>query len=199
MVKKVVILGHSFVRDLAKAGFESFEVEGTAFKIECLFDPGASYISMLEKGEILDAAAVSNPDFVLVILGGNAIIGSTDDVAIHQQCRNFYQELRNVLLPHCKIIAAKVELRFYQCPNKWDAPSETEYKRRRNSLNGYLQRLKLKDHILQVAGPGRLDNDAYYRDAVHLNRVGVKKYHDFVKNALAYCVRKINNVFPAYV
>ena len=89
--------------------------------------------------------------------------------------------LRNGL-PNTTIIAAQLELRLYASNNRWNAPDSAEYLRRRNNLNTFLKKLILKDALMMVAGKNRIDCASYYRGEVHLNRVGLIKYFDFINN-----------------
>ena len=93
-------------------------------------------------------------------------------------------------LPDTKIIAAQAELRFYEHGNKWNAPTEEQYKKRRDDLNKFLNRLKIKDGVLIIAGTGKLDNKIYYRDAVHLNSTGIGKYFNLLQCTSVYHHRK---------
>ena len=186
---KVLLFGHSYVKDLKNLGYKSFVSNNVTFQLEYLYQPGGSYELFLNDHSLLNSAFEYQPDFIIVIIGGNALNNSKPDEEIRKQCRDFYQMLRNGL-PNTTIIAAQLELRFYESNNRWNAPDSAEYLRRRNNMNTFLKRLKLKDALMMVAGKNRIDCASYYRDGVHLNRVGLIKYFDFIKCTLAYQYRK---------
>ena len=186
---KVLLIGHSYVRDLQDLGYDSFIKENIEFSVKYVYKNGGNYKSMLDDTELLETAFNFHPDIVIVILAANSLKNNVPNSEIHIHCRNFYQLLR-IRLPKAKIIAAQIELRFYSATNQWDAPEIESYEKRRRDLNNFLKRLKLKDAIMMVAGPNRIDNRVYYRDGVHLNSVGVRKYFDFVKCTVASVYRK---------
>lgn len=190
-IMKVLVIGHSYVRDLSEFYRGSFVVEGTSFELKYLYKPGASYESLIDNTELFQDAIAYVPDYTVVILAGNSLKLDVGNSTIFHQCKSFYMKLRTEL-PSTKIIAAQVELRFYEDSNKWNAPGIEEYKRRRSYLNKFLSKLKVRDGMLLVAGPHRLDNECYYRDAVHLNSVGIRKYFNFLKSTVAYMHRKNN-------
>ena len=139
-----------------------------------------------------EEAAVFQPDFIIVILGGNSISNNVDNYTIISQCKEFYKILR-FFFQTSVIISAQVELRFYKPKNKFNCPCIESFKKRRSELNKCLNRLKDNDSLLMVAGPNRLDNEGYYRDEVHLNRLGLRKYLTFIKSTVDYCCCKFKH------
>ena len=63
----------------------------------------------------------------------------------------------------------------------------TEFKRKRNYLNLYIKKLKEKDHILVIAGPGKLDNSRYFQeDGIHMTCEGLRFYAKIVSSTIFY-------------
>ena len=185
---KLMILGHSYVRDLSKLYILSFDLEQNV-QIKYWYWSIASYEKFLENPSLLSDAISYNPDFVLVILGGNSI---TKDVGSHElfiRCRKFYQLLRDSL-KYSIIISAQVELRRYT-GNDHETPQYRIFIQKRNGINQFLKRLKSKDHMLIIAGPGRLDSTKYYKaDGVHLSKLGQENYMNILKSTIDYILSK---------
>lgn len=186
---KVAIFGHSYVKQLARLGNFKCVIEGQQCELEYIYKSGASYKTFLDDDYWLQKVFSYSPDMVVVILGGNDILNNVKNATIYEHCKQFYGQLKEGL-PGAKIVAAQVECRFYNEANKWNAPSELEFKKRRNDLNCYLRRLKLKDYMHLIAGPNRLDNQAYFKDAVHLSSAGIKKYFVLLKQTITFIHRK---------
>ena len=187
---KLLIIGHSYVKSLSKLNVKNFSVGEHTVEVKYLYKSGASYSTILDKSSYLDQAEEYNPDFVLVVLAGNSLSNSCPNKKIYEQIREFYLVLR-ARLPNSIIISAQVELRYYAENNRWNCPTESEFRKRRSSVNKFLNRLKLKNYVLNISGPGRLDNPKYYkRDGVHLNEKGVKLYFSLIKSTVRYIVEK---------
>ena len=187
---KLLIIGHSYVKSLSKLKINKFSVGERSVQIKFLYKSGATYDSILNKTQYLDLAEEYNPDFILIVLAGNSLNNSISNSKIYEQIREFYFALRS-RLPKSYIISAQCELRFYGTENKWNSPTEFEYRKRRSSINKFLNRLKLKDYVLNISGPGRLDDKKYYkRDGVHLTDKGVKFYFRLIKSTVRYIIEK---------
>ena len=170
-----------------------FKINETAVKVKYLYKSGANYNSILDKTDFIDQAEEYEPDFVLVILAGNSIDCDTSNQKIFDNIKEFYLVLKS-RLPNSIIISALSELRFYQENNKWNCPTIERFKKRRHSVNKYLNRQKSKDYILNISGPGRLDNKEYYKsDGVHLNDEGLLLYFDLIRSTIRYIMIKTQN------
>ena len=186
---KLLILGHSYVRDLSKLGVSYITHERNVIDVKYVAYPGASYDLFLRDPSKLTAALSYNPDIVVVVLAGNAIHRDISNYELFNKCKSFYQLLREEL-PNAIIISAQTELRFYNTVNAFGAPKADEYRKKRDKLNKFLNALKLKDHMLLIAGPGRLDNRRYYKDEVHLNKVGIRLYMTLLHAAVVFVLDK---------
>ena len=71
-----------------------------------------------------------------------------------------------------------------------EPPRVTNTEKKRDKLNKFLNVLKLKDHMLLIAGPGRLDNRRYYKDEVHLNKEGIRLYMTLLRAAVVFVLDK---------
>ena len=150
---KLLIIGHSYVKSLSKLNVKNFSVGEHTVEVKYLYKSGASYSTILDKSSYLDQAEEYNPDFVLVVLAGNSLSNSCPNKKIYEQIREFYLVLR-ARLPNSIIISAQVELRYYAENNRWNCPTESEFRKRRSSVNKFLNRLKLKNYVLNISGPG---------------------------------------------
>lgn len=184
----VVIFGHSYVRDLECYGDLIRGGHGVTITYKSF--PGRDFRHFNRRPELIEGAITGVPDIVIVILGGNSILDSIPKACLFEQCRKFYSFLRNFLNeinPACKIVAAQCELRFYKPSNRYGAPGPEEFRIKRNYFNTYIRRMNLKDNLLIVAGPGRLDHQKYYRsDGIHLNDSGLRLYASLVSSTLWY-------------
>lgn len=185
MKLKVLLLGHSYVRDLEGLGHNAYTVEGVTFELQYMHISGGTFESFIDGGDLLRQAFSFCPDIVIVILGGNDLTNAVTNEEFYQRCRTFYVKLK-AGMPGAFIIHAQIELRFYKSGNRWNAPVINDYKKRRVTLNNFLKRVKCSNAIMMIGGPNRMDCKAYYRDGVHLNRVGLVKYFDILKGTLQY-------------
>lgn len=189
---KVLVFGHSYVRDLQNLGVKCMKYEQQTVEIDYKYFSGANYSTFLSDNSPLLQSIAHKPEVIVVILGGNSISRDVTNFELFKQCRAFYKLLRDNL-PHSRIIAAQIELRFYDTPNRFGAPGPEDFRKRRNGLNRFLQSLKLKDNLLIIAGPGRLDNKDYYRDNVHLNHAGLRVYMSILKTTIDYSLKNNRN------
>ena len=187
---RLLIIGHSYVNALQRTGITRFVAAGINIEVSFVHRGGADYNTYLTDRNLFDQIKRHNPDFVIVILAGNAIKGSNSNDDIREQGKRFYTKLREIFPEGIvKIVAAQVEPRFYEPENRWNCPLEDEYKRRKTGINTFLARLKLKDHILMVGGPYRLDNrDLYRNDGVHLNQRGLDKYWELIEKEVQFLI-----------
>ena len=113
----LLVIGHSYVGDLASLGEFSFNNGSIPINIRYSSIPGASYDHFLKNRSILSEKLACRPDIVVVILGGNSILRDLTKQELFNQCREFYSILRDEL-PSATIISAQIENRFYK-PGIW--------------------------------------------------------------------------------
>lgn len=184
----IVILGHSYVRDLRDFSARVGGNRVRGWTIDYCCKPGASYDTYVKNPELLERALVRNPDILVVILGGNSISNDRTNTQVLNSCLSFYTLLRSKY--QGIVVSSQVELRFYKPNNKFAAPQSDIFKRRRNRVNKFLYKSNFNDAVLMIAGPGRLDNRKYYRDSVHLNERGLGLYSHFLHETVEYCLFK---------
>ena len=131
---KLLILGHSYVRDLSSLGIFNFSHDQTNIEVKYSSFPGANYGYFLKNPSIISETVSYKPDIVIVILGGNSILRDLTKYELFHQCRSFYQILRKEL-PSSIIVPAQIETRFYKLGNKYGALTGEKYRLRRNELN----------------------------------------------------------------
>ena len=176
------------MRDLRNLGNKRLLLsDGTEVQFQYTYSPGCRLSHFLDNPDLLAVAKEFSPDIIISIIGGNDIVNEVNTRELHDRCREYYRFLRDQF-PQAKIIASQVEARFYSLPNRHHSPLESEYNLRRKSFNTFLKRLKEKDGLLLIAGPGRLDSRSYYRDEVHLNLLGLQKFFRLLEGVLEFCL-----------
>ena len=186
---KVVVLGHSYVRDLSRLGNERIKV-GTSLEAEIsyLAFPGIKFSTFIENQGLLNFVFETQPEHLVVILGGNDFDNYRSLNEVKTSAEVFYRILKNNL-PNTRIYATQVETRFYTSGNHFDCPLPEVYKYVTNYFNKKLRKLPYVDNIICILGPGRLSNrDLFKADGVHLKLAGVRKLWDIVRTFL---VKKI--------
>lgn len=184
----LLILGHSYVRDLKSLNQHSLKYDQQEILISYSSYPGATFDTFLkDSSKLSDPLRQYKPDIIVVVLGGNDINRDVTNHELFKKCREFYELLRG-LAADAIIIAAQVESRFYKTPNVHSAPAPVEFQQKRKTLNKFIHRLKTKDNLLIIAGPGRLDHQTYYRDSVHLNSAGLRNYMSILKTTIDFAL-----------
>ena len=186
---RVTLFGHSYVGDLSRYGKTKISVNNIDFCLDFIFVPGATFSTFINNPWYFDQLKARSPDFVIVILGGNDIKTDIDLAKNYEDCTKFYNILRE-RLPSAVIIAAQIENRFYLEGNRFGCPPSEKFDHLRRHFNRFLKNKAFKHCLLQVQGPGRLDDRENYRDRVHLNIVGIKKYFEIIENTLSYAYTK---------
>lgn len=187
---RALILGHSFVKGLERRDVrKQFLVNQRSVDLTYKAFPGATFRTFLDEPTLIDTAIECDPDIVVIILGGNDITGNVTNTEIRANIKEFFELLKQKVKTGVKILATQVEARTYITPNHRNCPGQEEYRLRRNAINKYLQKLKLKDYLVNIAGPGRLDNPSYFRgDGVHLNSAGYHILYVYIKHSIEYAL-----------
>lgn len=182
---QVTILGHSYVRDLSRLGHKKLRIEALAdVSVSYEAFPGIKFSHFLESPELLEGVFALQPDFLVVILGGNDFDNFTSLDEVKSSAETFYRLLRENL-PNTKIFATQVETRFYKTGNKFGCPVGDLYKYITNYFNKKLRKLPGVDNLICVLGPGRLSNrELFKEDGVHLKVKGLHKLWDIIKTFL---------------
>ena len=183
----LVIVAHSYGQQLADAGLtelvmqSTVHVSQTTIEIKYVVEPGANYDYFLDHSIRMKEVAAYEPDFILVILAGNSVGSEEEKSDIERKSLEFYRRLR-WYAPNALIIAAQAEMRYYPENNAFGAPTEWEYRSKRNwfnkrILNEKLRAAKYMDFILMVAGDNRLDKRELRKgDGVHMKPEAVAIY-----------------------
>ena len=184
---QLLIIGHSYVRDLSQLRNTPFVACGQTINVEVIWKNGGTYDLFLGDSDVFERVSNLSADLILVILAGNSIKRSVANKDIFESASKFYTRLRTAA-PQAKLVAAQVEPRYYQEGNKWDCPVGREFHVRRVQVNNFLKAFKGKDHIFQVSGPGRLDNSSLFKDSVHLSRRGLLRYFSMIEKLVRYTI-----------
>ena len=190
---KFVILGHSYVKQLSNLNITKFEIEKNTIHVNYFGFGGATFHSLLNSFDF-DKLVTINPDFCLIILGGNDFKDQNNFSKVKENASKFYKLIREKL-PLCKIIASQVELRDYKPNNKFSSPTFDDFSVQRKYFNKFLLKLKHKDHIFRVDGKGRLDrfDELYKSDKVHLNYKGVCLLFNLIKNCIKFILNSTSD------
>lgn len=190
---RLLIFGHSYVRDFARTNTFKFQFETSVVKIKYSYYPGVTYRKVLDNPNIITDTLLSyKPDFIVCIVGGNSISDDITCAELCRECKQFYELIRSI---SCEliIIPTQVELRFYKPGNKFHSPTIETFKKKRDSLNRFINKLKIKDHICMIGGPSRLDHKVFYNsDGVHLNQFGIEKYLSYINKTIEYILKSRN-------
>ena len=193
---KVLFFGHSYVRDLSERCEWSHPliIRGQPTKPDYLFRhfPGKDYEFLLNQPQEFETVASINPDYIVVILGGNSIVKSITNVEINALATDFYERLR-ASLPNAVIIAAQIEPRYYPANNHFEAPTREEFNRRRVVLNNFVnKKLKKRGLVNHVAVLGSAMNFGphSFRDGVHLLNKPLEDYQQIMLGALIYAAER---------
>lgn len=186
---RLLIFGHSFVRDFSRTNKFKLQFGALTVNIKYSYFPGVTYRKILDNPQLISDTILSyNPDFLICVVGGNSISIDKTCAELCRECRQFYELIRS-LSSKLIIIPAQVELRYYQPGNKFKSPTIEIYKRKRDSLNRFINKLKVKDHILMIGGPSRLDHKVFFQpDGIHLNKFGVDKYMSYICKTIDYAL-----------
>ena len=175
---KILIIGSSYCKHLKNFDRHHHkQIHGINTEFVYRDFSGKSFDYFLQRPFLIDEVLKEEPDYILSIFGGNSISTTVPKKLVLENCRDFYNLLSDKaksVNPHCKIVASQVPLRFIYTPNKHNTPAPAELKKFRNSINHKLRSVRGVDHILNIGGPGRLDNETLYRDGIHFNNTGLR-------------------------
>ena len=196
----VLVLGHSYVRDLKNS--YSLVKENPHFDFSFLlqqficFDPkpGSTFElwnkqDWLTKGK---SCLTRDPHAIIVILGGNDFnpsLFATEGnpiTPVLTSIQIFFSNLKQ-LYPQSKIIFAKVENRFYNNSNKHPhSPPVELHTRYSKYLNLYIYRHKICNTFVHTNDKkfGIGDAKFFSKDGVHLNKMGLVRYWFLISSSL---------------
>ena len=182
---KVLIFGHSYVRDLSQLGNRLVNVKELPVHFSYFSYPGFSFSDFLEKPHLLDCLIQEDPDIVVVVLGGNDLKVNVELVQVRENCENFFKLLREKV-PRAYLVASQIETRHCETVNRHGSPSKELFKKLAVNFNKWLNKQTFKDKILIVNGDSKLGNCKYFKgDGVHLNSEGLKLYFDLIVDCLS--------------
>ena len=156
---KVLLLGHSYVRDLKNYCERNgcYYLKENGVEVELLFDsiPGATYDTFLQLPLKFKEISYIKPDVVLTVLGGNDIKVNCDLAVVKNQCRSYFEQLRQSL-PDEFLVTLEVESRYLRETNKHGTPEVKRYRIISNYFNSWLKKQRFKDWVVCIRGSGRL-------------------------------------------
>ena len=161
---KVLIFGHTYARDLCqlRPTLCEFVLEESRVEIKIFYKhfPGKDFNYFVNRSSELERIRNVEPNIIFVISGRNIISNELDNQTIRYYCRDFYILLRQYVPSSCKIIASEVKLRFCRSNNRFNAPTEEIFQRKRKLFNCFIKdKLKKKgivDHMFFLGGTGGL-------------------------------------------
>ena len=168
---KVVLLGHSYVRDL----FSVFD-----YGIECdcefrfFFKPGATVRGISMNENFVRSCIEWEPHVVFLLLGGNDIRCDWDIKETFEVYKNFCAKLKE-RLSNLVLICSTVEPRFAIANDRHRTPSLEQYNVAAKAFNRLLKKWTVPDYRFMTWGANRLENVGLFaKDGVHLNTNGRK-------------------------
>ena len=194
---RVLVVGHSYVRDLATHGPWQQELTlSTGVRVNPAFSfldyPGKDFDFFLDHPAWQDRVREIDPEVVIVVLGGNSIVGSLTNIQIKQKAAAFYLLLKAAVRPSCLKLAVQVEPRFVARENRHGVPEAEEFNRRRQVINNFFNKTLKKqghiDRVIQLGSANYLNHPQYYRDGVHLNNLGLARYKEALLGGLKYAL-----------
>lgn len=191
----VCMIGHSYIRYLHNENLRFVEIKhNLRAQLSYVFRAGATFRTFLENKGWVDLAKGSNPDIIIVYLGGNDIREQTPLQVVYKNAKDFYALLRE-LFPNAKIVASQVESRYLAHTNSFGTPAAQQYSSLANYLNNYLNKeIKTKDKLFMVKGANKLSNpDIYGPDGVHLTDTGLMIFAHLIREFLIYYITELRS------
>lgn len=196
---KVLIFGHSFVRDLLCLGDWNREVEledGSKENLEFLFRyySGKDFDYFLSHLETFEVIKNINPDAIVIVLGGNLIVDANSNSAIKLLATDFYNQLKQVIRPECIKFATQIEPRFCKKGNRFGTPEAEEFNRRRTQINNHfgsvLKKRKLVDYLVFIREDFKYSPELYKPDGIHLSKEGLELLKGSVIGGIVYALNR---------
>ena len=194
---RVTLVGHSYVRRLrdyriGQGDDESrLTVDGTEMQLSYVFQGGVNFKFFNSSGSHKTEIIKSNPEVIVVILGGNGVSSGTDIPLVSAEMRKFHAWLREVC-PEAITIASESEPRFDKNPDQRGNNVPESHWCRRNAFNLAVGRMLKKrkcDFVLRTST--YLNHREFYdRFGYHLSDRGNHFYWGLVKETLARAVQK---------
>ena len=193
---KVLVYGHSYVRDLHQLcdWRQALSYRGQQIRADFAFRyfPGKDYEFLLNQPQEFEIVKSVNPDYLVIVLGGNSVVNNKTNGDVKALMLQFYQKL-NTALPQTIKLAVQIEPRYYAANNTLQAPMAEEFNKRRQILNNYMNKqLKKKgliNHVVILGSAGNLTADSY-RDGVHLTAEALQEYQAAILRSLSYAMEK---------
>lgn len=187
---KVLVYGHSYVRELEQKCDWPQSLTVNDQELDVLFTfryfPGKNYQFLVERPQEFEILEELNPDYMIIILGGNSIVDTWSNGEVKALANEFYEKL-NESLPDTVKIAVQIEPRYYEEDNPFGAPTADDFNRRRQIINNFvnkqLKRRGLVDHMA-LLGPASMYGPDSFRDGVHLNDEALQEYQGNLINTL---------------
>lgn len=184
---KVLLLGHSYVRDLAetKPPIRSI-VLNNGFRLNLSFFsiPGATIPELLLLNSYLPYIKDLQPDIIILVIGGNDLKHTIQFHELKNQFQELCLKLQN--LPGIRlVVGTEVEQRWGpSVPNQSHWSKIVPYScwsTVRNTINKHLKKFYYTDGFVWVVGPNKLNFEGYFDDdGVHLNVNGRLKYLELI-------------------
>ena len=189
---RALVIGNSHVNKLRQIANTQFEHLETRVYINYYGVSGGSFHTFTENNCALLYWLKNrfNPQVIVCIVGGNSVNIINDNQTYYTVAEGFYQSVRYIF-DGAYIIASQLEARYYKPGNRFNAPLEKEYKRRRVAINHFVSSLKFKDHVLMLSGKNRLDEKSMYEpdkqgNLVHFTPLGYVKLNTYIQKTVGY-------------
>ena len=190
---KLLLLEHSYVRDLAKTGVDTITVNN-GFKYHLYFNaiPGTTIPELLRLDDYIPYILEVKPDIILLIVGGNDLKLRIHFWELGRQYNQLCYKLTN--LPGTKlVIGAEIEQRYHSsvANSRSSQVDYTNWSKLRNAINRNIKIATYASGFIQLVGPGRLTQSNFFNDdGVHLTEEGLHRYLELIGRSLRFCVFK---------
>ena len=193
----VVVLGHSWVRDLgrlwenASPPYQVCHGDHT-LTIKTYAKPGGTYSDFISDFEGFKPLLLQNPEVIVVLLGSNDIKVDVPLQAVKNQAIDLYKLIKETA-PNGKLYTVEIEDRFLWQTNRHGTPDESEYRRLSRHLNRLIKKAPHKDGVLVIRGNILSNERLYKRDKTHLNSFGLRTYAQWLETSIIQYYNKQNN------
>ena len=198
MIMKVLVFGHSYVRDLGQYLSDwdrEVALSNKTVALEFTFKsyPGKDYDYILNNPSEFEFVSSVDPDIVVIIFVGNLLVESVSDAQIKELAYKFFDKLQSVVKPTCLKLVSQIEPRFLEGPNKFGAVPYELFQRRRTLVNNYVntkvrRKFKLVDYMVLLGNRAYMSREKYENKGVHLNLEGLKAYQAAVLGAIVHAL-----------
>ena len=171
---KILIIGHSWARDIYQRITNNIDKEGITVEFSVYYIPGGKVQDFILNDKIINYIHDINPNLVYFFVGGNDFQIGQDLSKVKEDIVSLFNAYESNF-PNITFIMSEVEYRQVTHINRHNTPLVEEFKSKANNFNRWLKNKKLSRSLVKIThslGPGPND---FKSDGVHLNSSGIDK------------------------